>query len=513
MDTKVPLMDDHGIALQFPGDAEEPKVVADVHFMVDDKTYRGEQEYEQLPTFPERQHFHEYHLPMRPATQIVAFDPARDHQYHPYSMPLYQTATFVQPGATSFGAFDYTRSGNPTRVALETLIAGLEDAHSAFCFTSGMAALSCVTHLVTAPEEDGGGGASTPVQIVAGSDLYGGMYRLLTKVTQGSAAKVKFVDTSDLNQLRQVLEDQSVRTRLVHVESPSNPQMRITDLKAAAELCHQHGALLSVDATMMSPYLLKALRLGADIVIHSATKFLSGHSDTMAGVVAVKDEKLGRRVAYFQNAIGTALAPFDCWLLLRSIKTLALRVERAQENAEKVAKFLVRHPAVTRLHYAGPVPNPLAEPRIDWEDNRFGVGGALESHRVNLSSSHKAHRLHMQQCRGGGSVISFETGNLDFSHRLVDATRLFKLTVSFGSVGSLIEMPCAMSHASIPADQRTVPQDLIRLSIGIEDAQDIIEDLERAFRVAASNVKDVTKVKKSYSELAKVPIAEIREEI
>jgi cystathionine beta-lyase len=229
----------------------------------------------------------------------------------------------------------------------------------------------------------------------------------------------------------------------------------------------------------------------------------------MAGVVAVRDEELSQKVAYLQNALGTALAPFDCWLLLRSIKTLALRVERAQENAEKVAQFLVRHPAVTRLHYAGPVSDPLNAPRVPWEANRFGVGQET-AHRVNLSSSFAAHRLHMRQARGGGSVISFETGSVDFSRRLVDATRLFKLTVSFGSVGCLIELPSAMSHASIPSDKSSIPLDLIRISIGIEDAQDILEDLERAFRVAASNVEDVTSVTQSFRELRDVPIGEIK---
>jgi len=403
----------------------------------------------------------------------------------------------VQPSVYEFGPYDYTRSGNPTRTALETLVAGLENAHSAFAFTSGMAALNAVVHLVKAGEE-----------IIASSDLYGGMHRLLTKVAARNNIQITFVDTANLDALRKTISD---KTRLIHFETPSNPMMRISDLREISKIAHERNILVSVDSTMMTPYLQKPLALGCDIVVHSATKFLSGHSDVMCGVVCVKTEEIAREIGFYQNAEGTGLAPFDCWLLLRSIKTLALRVERAQQNAEKVAEFLSRHPAVKHLHYSGAIPNPKKHKPISWGKNQFNVGEKLEQiQQVNISSSHFAHRLHMSQSRGGGSVLSFETGNVEFSRRVVDACRLLKLTVSFGSCNSLVEMPCIQSHASIPADQRTLPEDLIRVSIGIEDVRDIIDDLERAFRCAASNVSNVRSITNSAEVICVTPIIEIQ---
>jgi len=371
-------------------------------------------------------------------------------------MPIYQTSTFVQPSASEFGPYDYTRSGNPTRTALETIVAGLEDAHSAFAFSSGMAALSTITRLVQAGEE-----------IIAGDDLYGGMYRLLTKVSTRCGILVKFVDTTNLEAVKAAI---SPKTKLVHVESPSNPLMRISDIRALSTFLHEHNILLSVDTTMMSPICQRPLDLGADIVVHSGTKFLSGHSDVIMGMVCVQSEELAKEVAFYQNAEGTGLAPFECWLTLRGLKTLTLRVERQQQNAEKVAQYLSQHPLVTDVHYAGLVPS---EPKPWHKRDR------------DMETLQREHKVHSQQAIGGGSVLSFTTGNAELSKTFVDALRLFKVTVSFGSCNSLVELPCLLSHASIPKDRRTLPEDLVRMSIGIEDIRDIIGDIERAFKKAA----------------------------
>ena len=297
------------------------------------------------------------------------------------------------------------------------------------------------------------------------SDIYGGMHRLVSRVTSLFDINVVFIPTWDLDAVRKAFEEND-RVRMVHMETPSNPLMRITDIRALADICHQHDCYLSVDSTMMSPYLQQPLNHGADIVVHSMTKFFGGHSDTMGGVVAVAMESVAKKIAFFQNAEGTGLAPFDCWLFLRGIKTLAIRVERAQQNAIDVANFLHRQPLVKDLYYAG------LEPK--------------QHEMLSNKQAAKAFKIHMGQAKGGGSVLSFTTGSAELSRRIIDALRLFKLTVSFGSCNSLCEMPAYLSHASIPSEERTLPEDLIRLSIGIEDVNDLIEDLGHAFRLAKS---------------------------
>eukprot|EP00755_Sulcionema_specki_P005177 Sspe_Gene.32031::Locus_15729_Transcript_1_1_Confidence_1.000_Length_1630::g.32031::m.32031/K01760/metC; cystathionine beta-lyase len=408
-----------------------------------------------VPTYPQRPHFNNKSVPLHPATQVVIFDGCPNDPYHPSSMPIYQTATFVQPSISEFGPYDYTRSGNPTRTALEVLIAKLECAHSAFAFSTGMSALTTITQLLNAGDH-----------VIACSDLYGGMHRLLTQVCTRFSVELSFVDTTDLAELERAI--QPGKTKLVHIESPSNPLMRITDLRKLSAIAHKHDILVSVDSTMMSPYLWQPLTLGADIVMHSGTKFLNGHSDTMVGIVCVKDEALAARVAFLQNAQGNALAPFDSWLVLRGLKTLAIRVERQQYNAMKIAEYLSTVDHVKKLHYAG-----LQKPE---------EAGA--SSPLTLTAS--AFELHKSQAKGGGSVLSFETGDVRLSQRFVDACHLFKLTVSFGSCNSLVEMPCLLSHASIPAEKRTLPPDLVRLSVGIENVNDLLFDVQRAFKYAAS---------------------------
>ncbi|KAE8125190.1 hypothetical protein FH972_020023 [Carpinus fangiana] len=373
------------------------------------------------------------------STMLLNFENKSD-PYEAMSTPLYQTATFKQPSATENGPYDYTRSGNPTRDALESLLAKLDKADRAFCFTSGMAALAAVSHLVGTGEE-----------IVAGDDLYGGSDRLLSKVIPKNGIVVKRVNTTDLDEVVAAI---GPSTKLVWLESPTNPRLQISDIRKIAEMTHAHGALLLVDNSIMSPVLSQPLTLGADIVMHSATKFIAGHSDLMAGVLAVRGESLAKDLYFLQNAEGSGLAPFDCWICLRGIKTMALRVEKQQENAQKIAEFLASHPRVKKVYYAG-LPD------------------------------HPGHDLHYSQAKGAGSVLSFLTGSLTLSKHIVETTKYFSITVSFGSVKSLISMPCFMSHASIPAEVREargLTEDLVRISVGIEDVSDLIADLDNALR-------------------------------
>jgi len=398
--------------------------------------------YDDLPTFPMRPNFAHFKNSLRPASECVVFDGCPEDPYHPSNTPIYQTATFVQPSCSEFGAYDYTRSGNPTRTALEKHVALLEQAAAAFAFASGMAALHTMMRLL-----------KTGDQVLVNEDIYGGMHRLLTQDCSNNGVDVVFVDTTDLKAVEKAI---TPRTKLLHTESPSNPRMRISDLRQLAKICHSKNILLSVDSTMMPPVICKPLTLGADIVVHSATKFFSGHADCTGGLVCVRDPDLAHRVAFLQNCEGTALAPFECFLFLRGIKTMHLRVERAQENARKVADFLTSHPRVKACYFPG-------------------KGGC----------SARDLALHNSQATGQGSMISLTTGSTEFSTIFCDSCKIFKTTVSFGSVNSLCEMPCTMSHASIPAEERTLPADLVRLSIGIEDAIDLIADLSQALDVAA----------------------------
>jgi len=412
------------------------------------------EDYNQLPTYPLRPSYREYHARLRPCSRPVVFDGCPDNPYRPASVPIYQTATFEQPSSVEFGSYDYSRSGNPTRTALEKQVAMLEHAHAAFAFTTGMAALSSITRLLRAGDT-----------LLIGSDIYGGMHRLVNRVTSLHGVNVRMVPTWDLDVVEAVIK-QDGKVRMCHMETPSNPLMRITDIRALAEILHRYDVLLSVDSTMMTPHLQQPLNHGADIVVHSMTKFFGGTSDTSGGITCVASEELAKEIAFFQNAEGTGLAPFDCWLFLRGIKTLAIRVERAQENARGVAAFLLRQPAIQEVFYAG-----------------------LEPHQEEMRSHVQRARdfkIHMGQAKGGGSLMSFTTGSVELSRRIIDSLQLFKLTVSFGSCNSLCEMPSTLSHASIPAEERTLPDDLIRLSIGIEDVNDLIEDLAQALAAATS---------------------------
>jgi cystathionine beta-lyase len=376
------------------------------------------------------------------ATRLLNFDPSPGDRFTPANTPIYQTATFRQQDATEFGEYDYSRSGNPTRAAVERQIATLESGTRGFCFSTGLAAITAVTRLVRPGEE-----------ILACDDLYGGTYRLFSRILANRGINVRYLDFTDLDAVAAAI---SPRTKLVYFETPTNPLLQIIDIAAVADIAHRSGALVCVDNSTLSPYLQRPLELGADIVLHSATKFLCGHSDVMAGAVVVADEGLAEELYLIQNGEGAVLSPFDSYLLLRGMKTLALRLDRQQANARAIAEFLDAHPAVERVYYPG------------------------------LADEH-ARRIHQAQASGDGAVISFVTGEAEFSRALVELTKLFAITVSFGGVNSTISLPNYMSHASIPAhlrQQKTIPADLVRISVGAEDVGDLLDDLGAAFETA-----------------------------
>jgi len=359
--------------------------------------------------------------------------------------PLYQTATFVQPDAVSNGEYDYTRSGNPTRDLLQEQWASLEGADAAYAFTSGMGALATVLRLCKAGDH-----------VVAGDDLYGGTSRLLAQCAPSMGLMVTNVDHTDLEATRAAIEKPN--TALVMLESPTNPRMQVTDIEAIATMAKEQGALVCVDNSIMTCLYQQPLALGADISMTSATKFVAGHSDVTGGLLAVKGKELAQRVYFLQNAEGSGMAPFDCWLAARGMKTMSLRMERQSQNALKLAEYLAAHPMVTKVNYPG-------------------VPGA------------PGHEIHARQSSGPGTLLSFETESLEVSRRVVEDTKLFKITVSFGSTTSLISLPCFMSHASIPEEvrrERGLPNDLVRISAGIEDIDDLLADLEQAFQGAGA---------------------------
>ena len=378
---------------------------------------------------------------MKTSTRCVHFSTSAD-PYGAIVPPVYQTATFRQPSASEFGEYDYTRSGNPTRTMVEQQLAELEAGAHACAFASGMAAITALTRLLKTGEE-----------IIAGDDLYGGTVRLLEQLRQRNGIDVRYTDTTNLESVSAALTS---NTKLILIETPSNPLFRISDIRGLAQLARETGVLLAVDNSILSPVCQQPLVLGADIVIHSATKFLCGHSDVTAGAIVTNNPELHARIVFQQNAEGAGLSPFEAWLLMRGIKTLALRVERQNDCARKVAQFLELRDDIPMVYYPG-FPN------------------------------HPGHGIHRSQATSDGAVVSFTTGNEEFSRRLVEATKLFAIAVSFGSVASTISLPYRMSHASIPTSLKgrlSPPSDLVRLSVGIEDPDDLIEDLKHAIESA-----------------------------
>ncbi|MCH2398111.1 MAG: PLP-dependent aspartate aminotransferase family protein [Pirellulales bacterium] len=354
--------------------------------------------------------------------------------------PVHFASTFVQPGAGEWGNFDYSRSGNPTRQNVEHTLASLEGGAGALAFTSGMAAPHCATMLLKEGDH-----------LLAGTDIYGGTYRLLQHVIRSSGVDVSLADSTQLEMLEQAFKP---NTRLVWIETPGNPLMSITDIAACAELAHRHGALLAVDNTFATPALTRPLEAGADLVMHSATKYLGGHSDLLAGVLVAGSQKLHEQLYFLQNACGAVLSPLESFLLSRGLKTLELRVHEQCKTAQQLAQWLNRDARVKRVLYPG-----LPE--------------------------HPGHALAKNQMQGGfGAMLTFEiAGDLVKTKQVAEATQLFQLAVSLGAVESLIEQPATMSHASYdPSDRAAhgITDSLIRLSVGLEDLEDLRDDLDQA---------------------------------
>jgi cysteine-S-conjugate beta-lyase len=356
------------------------------------------------------------------------------------SVPIYQTSTFVQEAPGVNKGFDYARTNNPTRATLEQIIAQLEKGAVGIAFGSGLAAIDAVVKLLKAGDE-----------ILAVDDLYGGAFRLFTQVYEKFGITLKQVDTTDVENVFNAI---TPNTKLIWLETPTNPTLKISDIEAIAKVAKASGCLLCVDNTFASPALQQPLALGADIVVHSATKYLSGHSDLIAGLVVAKDKEIGDKIKFYQNATGAILAPFDSWLTIRGIETLHLRVRQHCVNALEVAKFLENHPAVEKVYYPG-------------------------------LPSHPNHDIAKKQSKGFGGIVSFKfkDDTTDTAINFATQTELFKLAESLGGIKSLISHPASMTHKSIPAEKRHaagVADSLIRLSVGLEEVEDIINDISQA---------------------------------
>jgi cystathionine beta-lyase/cystathionine gamma-synthase len=357
--------------------------------------------------------------------------------------PVYQTSTFVQtsPGQPLNPDYEYSRAANPTRSALENALASIENGTRGLAFSSGLAATDCVLRSFKAGDE-----------IIAMDDLYGGTYRMFTRIYANSGIKFHFVDMNDLAKFESLINE---NTKLVWVETPTNPLMKIADIAEIAKITKKHKILFAVDNTFATPYLQKPLDLGADIVMHSATKYLGGHSDVIAGALIVKDEELGSQLHFQQFATGATLGPMDSFLVLRGIKTLHLRVQRHCENGTKIAEFLLNHPKIEKVYYPG-----------------------LPSHPY-----HEVAKKQMIGGFGGMVTFTFKTGKKEDAISFLEKVKVFTLAESLGGVESLANHPALMTHASIPEDKRKeigITDDLVRLSVGVEDAEDLIEDLKQA---------------------------------
>ncbi|SHI82875.1 cystathionine gamma-lyase [Flavobacterium haoranii] len=356
--------------------------------------------------------------------------------------PVFQTSTFAQvsPGKP-VGEYEYSRAANPTRTALEDALASIENGTRGLAFSSGLAATDSVMKLLKPGDE-----------VIAMDDLYGGTYRMFARIYQDFGIKFHFVDMTDLAKLESLI---NANTKLVWVETPTNPLMKLADIAEVAKITKKHNLLFAVDNTFATPYLQKPLDLGADIVMHSATKYLGGHSDVIAGALIVKDKELGEKLHFAQFATGGTLGPMDSYLVLRGIKTLHLRVQRHCENGQKVAEYLAAHPAVERVYYPG-----------------------LESHPNNDIA-----KKQMIGGFGGMVTFTFKSGKMEDAVKFLEKVKVFTLAESLGGVESLANHPALMTHASVPAEKRAeigITDDMVRLSVGVEDIQDLIQDLEQA---------------------------------
>ena len=354
------------------------------------------------------------------------------------SVPIYQTSTYAQEGLGIHKGYEYARTQNPTRAACEQNIAALEGARFGFAFASGMAAIDATLRLVKAGDH-----------VIVSDNTYGGTYRLFTRILANYGIEFTFVDTTDLSNVEAALKD---NTRMIYVETPTNPVMMLTDLQAVADLAHARGARVVCDNTFLSPYLQRPLEFGVDIVLHSTTKYLNGHSDGVGGVVVLNDEQDAEWLGFVQNSVGAILSPFDSWLVLRGTKTLALRMEQHDRSGRAVAAFLEEHPKVQKLYYPG-------------------------------SLSHRQHELAERQQRGFGGMVAFDVGSLDNARAVLEGVKICTLAESLGAVESLISHPATMTHAAVLPETRQrlgITDGLVRLSVGLEDTDDIIADLDQA---------------------------------
>ena len=379
------------------------------------------------------------------ATQLIHSIPV-DPLTGAISVPIYQTSTFVQEAPGVNKGYDYARTGNPTRATLEDIIARLENGSTGVAFGSGLAAIDAVVKLLETGDE-----------ILAVDDIYGGAFRLFTHIYQKFGINVNYVDTTNVEN---VFNAVTPKTKLIWIETPTNPTLKISDIEAIGKIAKANHCLLCVDNTFASPALQQPLLLGADIVVHSATKYLGGHSDLIAGLVVTKEKELGDKIKFIQNASGAILSPFDSWLVIRGIETLNLRIKQHCANAQAVAEFLETHPAVDKVYYPG-----------------------LKNH-VN-------HEVALRQAKGFGGIVSFTLKNdtEEAATAFVTSTQYFKLAESLGGVKSLLCHPAQMTHKSIPSEKRRaagVADSLIRLSVGLEEAADLVDDLNNAFKKTAS---------------------------
>lgn len=385
---------------------------------------------------------------MQATTRLIHSIPV-DELTGAIAVPIYQTSTFVQEAPGVNKGYDYARTGNPTRAALESLVAQLEGGSTAAAFASGLAAIDAVVKLLEAGDE-----------IIAVEDIYGGAFRLFEQVYRKFGIITHYVDTSNPEAVLQAL---TPKTRLIWIETPTNPTLKITDIRAIAGIAKAHNCLLCVDNTFASPALQQPLLLGADLVVHSGTKYLGGHSDLIAGLVVTADPGLGQKIKFLQNATGAILGPFDSFLLIRGIETLHLRIRQHCASAKAIAAFLESHPAVNKVHYPGLVKHP-------------------------------GHNIAAGQSKGFGGIVSFslKEDTATAATAFVTSTRLFKLAESLGGIKSLVSHPAAMTHKTIPAERRRaagVTDSLVRLSAGLEDTEDLIADLQQALDQVTVKVK------------------------
>lgn len=375
---------------------------------------------------------------MKPKTKLIHAGIVGDPHTGAVSVPIYQVSTYEQESVGVHKGYEYSRTGNPTRHALEEVIKELEDGVRGFAFSSGMAAIHAVLSLL-----------KTGDHVILTDDVYGGTYRIFTKVLNRLGIEYTFVDTTSLQALEQALQS---NTKAIYVETPTNPLLKVTDIAAVAKWSKQHELMFIVDNTFSTPYWQTPLALGADIVLHSATKYIGGHSDVVAGLAVVNSEQLGEDLHFIQNAIGAVLGPMDSWLLMRGLKTLGLRMEAQERNTEQIVAFLNQHPTVSKVYYPG-LPD------------------------------HPQHKLASTQARGYGGMVSFDVGSAEKVDDLLSKVRYFTLAESLGAVESLISVPARMTHASIPYERRQelgITDGLIRISVGIEDVEDLLEDLKSA---------------------------------